>query len=220
MRVAVLVDGDFFLRRFGALSGQKKTGDEMAEELRRYCVKHIDRESGERLYRIFFYDCPPLEKQAHLPISGRAVNFSKTENAQFRRDLHRALKDQPDVALRLGHLDEKNARWIFRDEQTLGRLLKGAIKLSALTDDDFRYRAAQKGVDARIGLDIAAMAHKRQVKRIVLISGDSDFVPVAKTARREGIRFTLDPMWNPIKTELREHADNLRCNFPRPDAQK
>ena len=55
---------------------------------------------------------------------------------------------------------------------------------------------------------------------IVLISGDSDFVPVAKTARREGIRFTLDPMWNPIKTELREHADNLRCNFPRPNAQK
>ena len=219
MRVAVLVDGDFFLRRFRALSGQRG-GAEMAEELRAYCVKHIDRESGERLYRIFFYDCPPLEKKAHWPISGRAVDFSREENAQFRRDLHRALKDQPDVALRLGHLDGENARWVFRDEQTLGKLISGEAGVGALTDDDFRYHAAQKGVDARIGLDIFEMAHKRQVERVVLISDNSDFVPVAKTARREGIRFTLDPMWNPIKTELREHADNLRCNFPRPDAQK
>ena len=219
MRVAVLVDGDFFLRRFRALSG-KRGGAEMAEELRAYCVKHIDRESGERLYRIFFYDCPPLEKKAHWPISGRAVDFSREENAQFRRDLHRALKDQPDVALRLGHLDGENARWVFRSERTLGKLLSGEVSVSALTDDDFRYHAAQKGVDARIGLDIAAMAHKRQAERIVLISGDSDFVPVAKTARREGIQITLDPMWHPIKLELREHVDAIRTRFPRPDAQK
>ena len=55
---------------------------------------------------------------------------------------------------------------------------------------------------------------------IVLISGDSDFVPVAKTARREGIQITLDPMWHPIKLELREHVDAVRTRFPRPDAQK
>ena len=215
MRVAILVDGDFFLRRFRSLAG-RRTGVQMAAELRRYCLRHINRRAGERLYRIFLYDCPPLEKRAHNPISGRAVNFAKSENARFRRELHEGLKRQPSVALRLGHLDEENARWVFRDERTLRRMLKGEAPLERLADDDFRYHATQKGVDTRIGLDVAAMAHKRQTERIVLISGDSDFVPVVKTARREGIHVTLDPMQSPIKPDLREHIDSLRCHFPRP----
>lgn len=211
------MDGGFFLRRYAVLAGPCP-GGEMAAEVRRYCVQHVEQEDGERLYRIFFYDCPPLEKQAHLPISGRAVDFSRERTTRFRHELHRALKEQPDVALRLGKLDEENVRWVFRDDHMLTRLLRGKVALADLTDEDFRYHASQKGVDTRIGLDIAAMAYKRQVTRVVLISGDSDFVPVAKTARREGIRVTLDPMWHSIKLDLREHADAVRCNFPRPAA--
>lgn len=41
----------------------------------------------------------------------------------------------------------------------------------------------QKGVDMKIGLDIASLAYKKQLDQIILISGDSDFVPVAKLAR-------------------------------------
>ncbi len=46
----------------------------------------------------------------------------------------------------------------------------------------------------RIGLDIASLAYKKQIDQIILIAGDSDFVPAAKLARREGIDFILDPM--------------------------
>ena len=42
------------------------------------------------------------------------------------------------------------------------------------------------------GLDIASIAHKRLANQIILIAGDSDFVPAAKQARREGIDFVLD----------------------------
>ena len=42
----------------------------------------------------------------------------------------------------------------------------------------------------------------RQVNQIVLISGDADFVPAAKLARREGIDFILDPMWSTIRPDL------------------
>ena len=52
----------------------------------------------------------------------------------------------------------------------------------------------QKGVDMRIGVDIASLAYKKQVNQIILIAGDSDFVPAAKLARREGIDFVLDPL--------------------------
>ena len=61
----------------------------------------------------------------------------------------------------------------------------------------------------RIGVDIASMAYKKQVNKMVLISGDSDFVPAAKLARREGIDFVLDPMGASIKANLNEHIDGL-----------
>lgn len=65
----------------------------------------------------------------------------------------------------------------------------------------------------RIGLDIASMAFKRQVAQIILVAGDSDFVPAAKLARREGFDFVLDPMWAQIRPDLHEHIDGLRSVF-------
>ena len=38
----------------------------------------------------------------------------------------------------------------------------------------------------RVGLDIASLTLKKQVEVIVLVTGDSDFVPAMKFARREG----------------------------------
>lgn len=74
----------------------------------------------------------------------------------------------------------------------------------------------QKGVDMRIGLDIASLAFKKQVSKIILMAGDADFVPAAKLARREGIDFVLDPMWQRIPPDLNEHIDGLRSVCPRP----
>lgn len=50
----------------------------------------------------------------------------------------------------------------------------------------------------------------------MLIAGDSDFVPAAKVARREGIDFILDPMFNNINKDLQEHIDGLRSK-PKPN---
>lgn len=88
--------------------------------------------------------------------------------------------------------------------------MAGTIQLSDLTEADFVFTAQQKGVDMRIGIDIASMTYKKQVDQIILIAGDSDFVPAAKMARREGIDFILDPMWADIKDDLFEHIDGLR----------
>ena len=65
----------------------------------------------------------------------------------------------------------------------------------------------------RIGLDIASVTLKKQVDKIVLISGDSDFVPASKLARREGIDFVLDPMGQNIAEDLFEHIDGLRSAY-------
>ena len=66
------------------------------------------------------------------------------------------------------------------------------------------------------GPDIASMAYKKQVDQIILVAGDSDFVPAAKLARREGIDFILDPMWHSISDNLHEHIDGLHSVCPRP----
>jgi hypothetical protein len=40
-------------------------------------LRHVDKDLGEQLYRILVYDCAPLSKKAHNPVSGRAIDFSK-----------------------------------------------------------------------------------------------------------------------------------------------
>ena len=95
-------------------------------------------------------------------------------------------------------------------------LLKKRKTLEDITEDDVMLSVRQKGVDMRIALDISSITLKRQANRIVLISGDSDFVPAAKFARREGIDFILDPMWQRIPDDLHEHIDGLRTVYKKP----
>ena len=68
----------------------------------------------------------------------------------------------------------------------------------------------------KLGLDVASLAYKRLVDRIVLIAGDSDFVPAAKLARREGLDFVLDPLLAAIDPDLKEHIDGLKTFWSRP----
>jgi uncharacterized LabA/DUF88 family protein len=95
------------------------------------------------------------------------------------------------------------------------RLLNGTLRMEHLREDDVVYEIAQKGVDTKMSLDIASLAYKRLVDRIVLITGDSDFVPAAKLARREGIDVILDPLWGSISPSLHEHIDGLRTHWPK-----
>lgn len=72
----------------------------------------------------------------------------------------------------------------------------------------------------RIGLDIASLAYKKQVDQIILLAGDSDFVPAAKLARREGIDFILDPMEATIPKDLFEHIDGLKSCWKKREHKK
>ncbi|QDT35851.1 NYN domain-containing protein [Stratiformator vulcanicus] len=216
MKTALLIDGEFFLRRVRKVYGGV-TAQEAAHFVREHATGHLRRQQRKpgRLYRIFFYDCPPLAKKVHHPISGRSLDFSKTDVFRFRTDLHRELLKLRKVALRRGFIDEKHGSWILR-KGALKSLLKKERKFEELTDDDFCFDVRQKGVDMRIGLDIASLSLKQQVDQIILIAGDSDFVPAAKMARREGIDFILDPMFAPIRPDLNEHIDGLQSVCPNP----
>jgi uncharacterized LabA/DUF88 family protein len=81
----------------------------------------------------------------------------------------------------------------------------------ALSDDDFKPDFEQKGVDMRIGLDIATYSDKRLTDRIILVTGDTDCIPAMKHGRKSGIQVVLVvlPGHRPAP-ELFEHADYNR----------
>ena len=254
-RIAVLIDGGFFLKRLRKWPIDRKDPVAVAEALKRVCRKHVQRlchldaqdESGvwlDQVYRLFYYDAHPYAGTHHHPIENQQIDFSKTDEAIFRRALFSEVLRRRKFALRLGHV-QKESDWARRNRQIkallkilphishLERRVSGdtgadgeadAAALKALEAwknleaGDLEIPMRQKGVDMRIGLDIATMTLKRQVDTIVLVTGDSDFVPAAKLARREGVEIILDPLWQAVDDSLLEHVDGLASGLGRPEA--
>lgn len=220
MATAILVDGGFFLKRYRTIfsdTWSTQTPSQVANEFHRTLLRHLNDKNGKavrELYRILYYDCPPLSKKLHYPISKQSYDASKSREATFRTEFFQELRRLRKVALRLGHLSD-NMGWRIKYEAQKA-LLYGERKLSDLIDADFEIETRQKGVDMKIGVDIASLAFKKQVDQIILVAGDGDFVPAAKLARREGIDFVLDPMWAPIPDDLHEHVDGLQSVWPKP----
>lgn len=221
MATAVLVDGAFFIKRFRSIEPHNAyDAERAADSVFRWAIAHLSAKSREAsgskrdLYRIFFYDCPPLEKRMHNPVTKRAVDFAKSTEAVFRKQLHECLLRKRKLALRLGHLSSQTG-WTIKPAK-ISELLAGKACFSELTERDVLPSVRQKGVDMRVGLDVASLAYKQQVDQMVLIAGDADFVPAAKLARREGIDFILDPMWQSVPIGLMEHVDGLRSTCPKP----
>jgi uncharacterized LabA/DUF88 family protein len=226
MPTAILIDGAYFIKRFRAIEPHNAYNAERAADcIFRWAVAHLSttangggnaarHQTRRELYRIFFYDCPPLEKKLHNPVTKRSVDFAKSDEAVFRLSLHQRLLSKRKLALRLGHLSS-DTPWTIKP-RVIVELLAGKKNFASLGPDDVMPAVRQKGVDMRIGVDVASLAFKKQVDQIVLIAGDADFVPAAKLARREGIDFVLDPMWRTIPQGLMEHIDGLRSTCPKP----
>jgi uncharacterized LabA/DUF88 family protein len=214
---AVMVDAEFFLKRGRRIFGQQDP-DFMADKLHKIALDHLNDSHGQRtarLYRVFVYDAPPANWKGHTPLGKKSIELGKSSTAQWRHGFHERLRGMRKVALRMGEVPTSQVHWQLKAE-SMRSLLNAKRTWDDLTDDDFQLTLRQKGVDMRLGLDIAALAFKQQVTQIVLVSGDADFVPAAKLARREGIDFVLDPMWATIRPDLFEHIDGLRSVCPRP----
>jgi uncharacterized LabA/DUF88 family protein len=117
----------------------------------------------------------------------------------------------------LSGLDEGGQIALTSQQVTIARAMQK--RWSEIENHHVVLGLRQKGVDMRIGLDIASITLKKQADTIILISGDSDFVPAAKLARREGVEFILDPMWQSVNDDLFEHIDGLQSGLWRPGAK-
>jgi len=208
MTTAILIDGGFYRKRALALWG-KKDPLERANELFNYAFKHLDKKDGSQereLYRIFYYDCPPINKVVYHPLLKRNIEFGKKETYQWTLEFFDCLKEKRKMALRLGRLSDFESHYVLNPEK-VKKLCNKTISVDDLEEKDFNISFKQKGVDTKMGVDITSLACDGIVSQIILVSGDSDFVPAAKIARRKGVDFILDPMGNDISSDLFEHID-------------
>ena len=260
-KIAILIDGGFFLKRLSKVVAPEhcNSAASVAKAAIILCRTHVRRLVGEQgtlsksrwldhVYRLFYYDAAPFDEVAHHPILTQQIQFGKTPEALFRRELFSKLRRQRKFALRLGKVTKEDG-WRIKDAAVTKRLLKTRDwvhlfdrwtdpspaepsedelaqirKITAawrnLQPNDVRLALRQKGVDMRIGIDITTLTLKKQVDTIILVTGDSDFVPAAKVARREGVEFLLDPLWQQVNDDLHEHVDGVVSGFPRPGSNR
>lgn len=202
-RLALLLDGGFVKKR---LSRQLSVFPSTADVLRFVdsIASHGDL-TPARVFRVYWHDAEPFGEKRKNPIDGKQTHFGNTREAVRNRELMSELELQPDFAVRRGDL-------LFRGWRVAGEAMKELAKQPPrnLRGADLEPVFVQKGVDMRIGLDIASLALKRLVSGVVLVSGDSDMVPAMKLARREGLRVYLHAMGHPERRrELVVHADRV-----------
>lgn len=138
LRVAVLVDGSFFLKRLQYFKreyykSQAALTPEQTVKVLTECVRRHLRSSNQdvyqHLYRIFYYDSPPIDIKAHYPLicdgesNPRSIDFSKEESTIYRQKILTELKKQRKLALRLGTI-KHDKQWKLSDK-ALNQLLKG-----------------------------------------------------------------------------------------------
>jgi len=209
---AIMVDGGFYRKRAYTCFGDvppKERADQLESYVKRHLHEKINGVMHEHtLYRIFYYDCPPISKSIYNPVEKKNVEFGKSDTYKWTSAFFDELRRRRKFALRLGELSNAEQGYYLSPSKTKD-LLSGKIAVQDIKTSDLRMMIKQKGVDMKIGVDIASLAYKRQVQQIVLIAGDSDFVPAAKLARREGIDFVLDPLGAEVNPNLFENIDGL-----------
>ncbi|EQA8257172.1 NYN domain-containing protein, partial [Campylobacter jejuni] len=102
---------------------------ELAKRLKDYVWETL-RRSEDYLYRVYIYDCEPLDKNVPMPPiekTDKSKNLNKTTTYKFRSELLKHLRKQPYFAVRLGKID-----------------------VSELSNEDFVIDIKQKGVDMKI----------------------------------------------------------------------
>lgn len=189
LKSALLIDGGHL--RASTKRAGKNYDNAFIEGFSKICLQ-----PNEYLFRVLYYDAPQFHGKVQLPVSGQETEFKA--NDQWLRDLAKIDR----FAVRRGTIG-------FRGWKPKKIPIAGV----AITDADFSPAFEQKGVDMRIGLDIASFAERKSVDRIIIVSGDTDMVPAMKHARKSGLEVVviqLPAPSRPLHDTLLAHSDMLR----------
>ena len=204
-KTAILIDGEFF--SIALRHDLKLAGRPSAIEVYQHARRLADAEN-EEIWRIFYYDARPYTGFQRHPITKKNIAFADTSVARAREAFLNDLGQMDLVALRCGKAHPRG--WKLSDSY-LHQLLDGEVRPPVAADYELRFE--QKGVDMRIGIDVATLALNHYVDRIIVVTNDTDLIPALKVARRYGVQVVIAQIgsFNPHH-ELIEDADFKRVH--------
>ncbi len=219
--VAILMDGHFVKMKIESLLNK---GVDFEEEPKKHATpNHMCslaygcKTNNEEVFRIYYYDSLPFDETLVNPISGIEKDYAATKTYEAQNYFYKRLSMNNGVAFRKGKVRCSSWCLKYEVEQALIREAKkkdgngeeGEVP-RPIRADQLKPEFRQKQVDIKIGLDVAWLASKRIVDRIILITGDEDLVPAMKFARREGVQVVLVALGHLVRHELIAHADEMR----------
>lgn len=191
-KVNILFDGGFFTRKFEEQQKSFPKASDVENEVNKIMTELAKKTQGETkdiVFRVFYYDCYPFDQTIKDHTGKKDIDFSKspiyTNKVTYLRNICKLDK----FAVRLGELSFDG----WKQDRHNPKKWK----------PDFK----QKGVDMKVGLDMALMALKHTADKIVLVAGDSDFIAPMKFVRKEGLQVYLYSMGHKVKSKLIEHCD-------------
>jgi uncharacterized protein (TIGR00288 family) len=203
MKYTILIDGGFIKPLFRKSNKRRIQATDVLSFADKVGRKHAN---GFNLLRVYYYDSPPLDSTVKKPISNTPQDFKKSEVYTHQHTLFRELKQSDFISVREGVLAFRG--WKLK-RNTLKRLQEGSLTHSQVDDSWFEANIQQKGVDTKLGLDMAWITFNTIVDRVIVVMGDSDFVPAIKAARRNGIKVILCSLNHGISNDLRTNVDVL-----------
>ena len=206
-KTAILIDGEFFsiALRHDLELGRRPSAAEIYQHARQ-----LADESTEEIWRIFYYDAYSSGGRAWHPVTRELIELSETGPAKARARFLSELGQMDLIALRCGQTRPRG--WRLSDAY-LSQLARGRLRRP--NAEDYELRFEQKGVDMRIGIDVATLALNRYVDRIIVVTNDTDLIPALKVARRYGVQVVIAQIgsFNPHH-DLVEDADFKRVHLP------
>jgi uncharacterized LabA/DUF88 family protein len=194
------MDGGFIKKKLEQRNKHFPTVAEIEAEVQR--IRNSPHLAGHTLLRVYFYDAPPPSSKLKNPLDSSQLDLGNQRQYSRNMSLQQGLEVQPDFALRQGETAVHGWRL---GKAALQDMKKNGAR--ALAAKDLVPNIEQKGVDLRIGLDIARLSLCKLVDVLVVVTGDSDMVPAFKFARREGVRVYLDHLGHGVMRALKAHVD-------------
>lgn len=191
-KVSIFFDGGFFTKKFEERQKKFPQAADVQQEVDKIMAEMAKKTNGETndiVFRVYYYDCKPFGEKVRDYTGKSEKDFSKSKIYKRMTEYLNGLCKLDKFAVRLGELSFDG--W----KQDLHNPKKWK--------PDFK----QKGVDMKVGLDMALMALKHTSDKIVLVAGDSDFIAPIKFVRKEGLQVYLYSMGHKVKSRLVEHCD-------------
>ncbi len=186
-KVAVFVDWENIRKGIFLHATQKlhlKVDYNNVRNVMRFIYAFVDKH--EYVHRIFFYVSTPIKE---ITWHGRRIDLSNDDVYKTSSAFLDKISTEDLIAVREGKLK-------FRG------MLPGNIP-------DF----IQKQVDMLMGLDIAHLAYRQLVDKIIILCADTDMIPALKLARFNGLQVAVGYCDDVVELshDIKKHCDFVRA---------